>query len=603
MGVLDSFVFLLETDNRNALRGINEAGNALDDVEDGSNQAHKALLGMFTGVGEKAGLTAASLKEVAIGALGIAGAGLSMNAVLDHTAEMLGRVQDAETVGVNISQYDALSRSFQTLGVDADGFRDSMIDLNEAMGEAASDAKSGKAESFKTFGVSLKDAQGNIKSADQALLELAGSMEKMDKQQATFQIKQLGITDNAVIAAMLKGQKALERQIDLQKSLGVLNEKDVEQLKRFKQAQNELSAIFSRFSDVLAMTAAPALELIIDVTKDVIKWGREHKGFLIGFFGALAGVAIPMLTSALWGMATAAWAAIAPFIPFIAVAVALGLVIDDLWTYFNGGESVIGDLVQRFPVLGEVLENVKESFLSAWEALKLLFSDPSAFMDVLVAELQASWDEIVSGVVNAGNAIGEAIGKAWTKLTDDTKKVFTDLLSWVMGLFSQLGDYVSKAVSGAAKAAYDALPDFVKKGINMVTGGGDEEKSENTGGEQKPRQNTPGGADMMVPGDDPAREPPAATGSKSDEYNPLKQSSSADQAANVINVAASAPNIPPASVVNNSAPVQKTTTQNIDKVEVNVASGDPQQIRTAVSDGMNDSVQQMANQYDDARSH
>ena len=603
MGVLDSFVFLLETDNRDALRGINEAGNALDDVEDGSNQAHKALLGMFTGVGEKAGLTAASLKEVAIGALGIVGAGLSLNAVLDHTAEMLGRVQDAETVGVNISQYDALSRSFQALGVDADGFRDSMIDLNEAMGEAASDAKSGKAESFKTFGVSLKDAQGNIKSADQALLELAGSMEKMDKQQATFQIKQLGITDNAVIAAMLKGQKALERQIDLQKSLGVLNEKDVEQLKRFKQAQNELSAIFSRFSDVLAMTAVPALELIIDVTKDVIKWGREHKGFLIGFFGALAGVAIPMLTSALWGMATAAWAAIAPFIPFIAAAVALGLVIDDLWTYFNGGESVIGDLVQRFPVLGEVLEGAKEMVLGLWDALKLLFTDPAQFMDNLIAELKQSWDTLVSDGATAAYALLDTLSRAWDKLSDDTKKIFSDLLAWIKGLFSQLGNYISDSVSGAAKAAYDALPDFVKKGINMVTGGGDEEKSENTGGEQKPRQNTPGGADMMVPGDDPAREPPAATGSKSDEYNPLKQSSSADQAANVINVAASAPIIPPASVVNNSAPVQKTTTQNIDKVEVNVASGDPQQIRTAVSDGMNDSVQQMANQYDDARSH
>lgn len=605
MGVLDSFVFLLETDNRNALRGINEAGNALDDVEDGSNQAHKALLGMFTGVSEKAGLTAASLKEVAIGALGIVGAGLSLNAVLDHTAEMLGRVQDAETVGVNISQYDALSRSFQALGVDADGFRDSMIDLNEAMGEAASDAKSGRAESFKTFGVSLKDAQGNIKSADQALLELAGSMEKMDKQQATFQIKQLGITDNAVIAAMLKGQKALERQIDLQKSLGVLNEKDVEQLKRFKQAQNELSAIFSRFSDVLAMTAVPALELIIDVTKDVIKWGREHKGFLIGFFGALSGVAIPMLTTALWGMATAAWAAIAPFIPFIAAAVALGLVIDDLWTYFNGGESVIGDLVQQFPVLGEVLEGAKEMVLGLLDTLKLLFTNPSQFMDNLISELKQSWDTLVSDGEAAAYALLDILSRAWEKLSDDTKKIFNDLLAWIKGLFSQLGNYISDSVSGAAKAAYDALPDFVKKGINMVTGGDDEEKTDGgDGGKgQEPRQNTPGGSDMMVPGDEPAREPPAKESHEAKEHNPMKQSSPANQAANVINVAASAPVIPPASIVNNSAPVQKTTTQHIDKVEVNVASGDPQQIRTAVSDGMSDSVQQMANQYDDARSH
>lgn len=313
MGVLDTFVFLLETDNKNALKGLNDTDHALDDVEDGSKNAHKELMNIFAGVGEKAGITTESLKGLAIAAIGIAGAGLSLNAVLDRTTEMLGKVHAAETVGVNVGQYDALSRTFQTLGVDADGFRDSMIDLNEAMGEAASDAKSGKAESFKTFGISLKDSQGNIKSADEALLELSDTMSKMDKQQATFQIKQLGITDNAVIAAMMNGRKELERRIELQKTLGVLNEKDAAQLKNFKSAQDDLSAIFSRFADVLAMTVVPALELLIDVTISVIKWAREHKGVLMGVFGALAFVAIPALTTALWGMARAALAAVIPF--------------------------------------------------------------------------------------------------------------------------------------------------------------------------------------------------------------------------------------------------------------------------------------------------
>ncbi|MDM2887744.1 MULTISPECIES: phage tail tape measure protein [Citrobacter] len=572
MGILDTFVFLLETDNRDALKGLRDADNALDDVEDGSKSAHKSMLGMFDGVLQKAGITTDGFKELAVSALGIAGAGLSLNAVLDHTAEMLGKVQAAETVGIDIGQYDALSKTFQSLGVDADGFRDSMIDLNEAMGEAASDAKSGKAESFKTFGISLKDAQGNIKSADQALIELAGSMEKMDKQQATFQIKQLGITDNAVIAAMLNGQKALERQIQLQKDLGVLNEKDVEQLKRFKQAQNELSTIFSRFADQLAMAVVPALDLVIETTQKVIAWGREHKAFLFTFFGALATVAIPALTASLWRMAAAAWGAMAPFIPFIAVAAALGLVVEDLWQYFNGGESVIGDLVQKFPALAGVLENVKESFLGAWEALKLLFSDPSQFMDVLVSELQASWDEIVQGVVDAGDAIGEALGAAWEKISSDTKQVFTDLLNWITNIFSNIGSFISDSVSNAATGAINTVKGWV--GMDTKPAG---------------QQNSPGGASMMIPGNNPLLEGAAYAGA----------------ANNAIAGAAAAPTIPanPAAVAGAGGKGSVTATQKIENVNIQTGSGDPQQIRTAVSDGMNDHVQQLTNQYDDGRSH
>lgn len=574
MGVLDTFVFLLETDNRNALKGFKDTEQAEKGVKDGATDAHAAMLGMFNGVGERAGLTVGSLKELMVATLGIASAGLSLNAVLDHTTEMLARVRAAETVGVDIEQYDALSRTFQTLGVDADGFRDSMIDLNESMGEAASDAKSGKAESFKTFGVSLKDAKGNIKSADEALLELSDTMSKMDKQQATFQIKQLGITDNAVIAAMMNGRKELERRIELQKTLGVLSEKDVAQLKNFKSAQDDLSVIFSRFADVLSMTVVPALELLIDVTIAVIKWAQDHKGVLVGFFGALAFVSIPALTAALWSMATAAWAAIAPFLPLIGAAVALALVIDDLWNYFNGGESVIGDLVQQFPALAGVLENVKESFLGAWEALKLLFSDPSKFMDVLIAELQASWDEIVQGVVDAGDAIGKALNSAWEKLTADTKKVFNDLLSWVKNIFSQIGAYISDAVSNAGKAAYDKLPDFMKKAINAVKGE-DEPKSV---------QPTPDGV--------------------VDDVNPIKQPMPSVQAANSsMQDIANAPAIPANPGAGRSSRVSNTQNVNVAKVEVNTQATDAQGIASSMTDGLKNAYGDMANQYDDGRSH
>lgn len=555
MGVLDTFVFLLETDNKNALQGMKEAEQGENAVADGANHAHKEMLGMFSGIAEKAGITTGSLKELAIATLGIAGAGLSLNAVLDHTAEMLAKVRAAETVGIGIGQYDALSRTFQALGVDADAFRDSMIDLNESLGEGASDAKSGKAQAFKALGVSLKDNQGNIKSADEALLELSDTMSKMDKQQAIFQIKQLGITDNAVITAMLKGRSELERQIKFQKELGVLSDQDAKKLERFGMAQNELSAIFTRFADVLAVTVVPALDLLIDTTVALISWVQAHKGILVAVLGALAFVAIPAMTSALWSMAAAAWAAITPFLPLIAAVVGLALVIDDLWNYFNGGESVIGDLVNKFPELGAVLESIKESVMGAWEALKLLFSNPGAFMDAFIAELKASWDDIITMTTDAANKVWEAVTKAWDKLATSTKQVFTNLLAWITNIFSNIGNYISDSVSFAAS-------NVISKAKSLIGLGEDES-------------------------------PPQAAAA-----------APAVAANTALNGAARAPAIPanPAAVSRGG----QTTVQNnqhIDKINITTGSGDPNEIRGAVTDGMNDHAQQLAAQYDDGRSH
>ncbi|MDU1172786.1 MAG: hypothetical protein E6989_15420 [Citrobacter freundii] len=116
----------------------------------------------------------------------------------------------------------------------------------------------------------------------------------------------------------------------------------------------------------------------------------------------------------------------------------------------------------------------------------------------------------------------------------------------------------------------------MKKAINAVKGED----------EPKPVQPTPGGA--------------------ADEVNPIKQLMPSVQAANSsMQDIANAPAIPanPATVAGAGGKGNVTATQKIDNITIQTGSGDPQQIRTAVSDGMNDHVQQLTNQYDDGRSH
>lgn len=408
---------------------ILRAINPVKKLGDSADQAEPKVNKLAETIREKLGPLSDSLGigDFAKGFIATAVAGMSLNAILDNTAELLNKIRDAETVGVDIGEYDALSRTFTSLGVDAEGFRDSMIDLNEAMGEAAADAESGKAKSFKTFGVELKTQTGQIKATDEALLELADSMSKMSKQQATFQIKQLGITDNKVIAAMLSGRKELEKMIKVQKEYGTLSQEDAEQVKKFSGAVNELKTMTGHFADELTIALAPAMVMTVDGINAVIGFLSElftflsdHEGLVAGILTPIAVVVLPMVTTALWGMATAAWAAIAPFLPFIALAVALGLVIDDLWTYFKGGDSVIGDLANKFTWLNDFLQTTKELFLELVEAVQKFANSPldtlkdwgnslaEGAKDLFSGDVETPYDRGASYAYGANSVVGAA---------------------------------------------------------------------------------------------------------------------------------------------------------------------------------------------------
>ena len=564
MGILDSFVFLLQADADDAIRDVHRAGTEFDNLGREGQETKKILSTVFNGVAEKAGITTGSIKELVLEMTGIVGAGLSVNAVLERTTDLLARARDAETVGIDIEDYDALSQTFQSLGVDADGFRDSVIDLNESLGEAASDAESGKAKSFKEFGVSLRDAQGNIKTADQALLELSDSLSKMDKTKATFNIKQLGITDNAVISAMFRGRKELEEQLKVQKEIGVLRKDDVEKVKEFQTAQSQLTSIFGHFADQLAIGLVPVMKLVMDTILEVIKWTREYKGVMVGVLAAI-GIAALAATPMLWGMAVAAWAAVAPFLPLIAAVAAFILVVDDLYNYFTGGDSVIGEWAKKFPWIGELLQGLKAEVLAAWEALKLLLTDPVKFAQILAEELQASWDAIIEGVDKAGQMMYDALAGAFDKMVANGKKVFTDLWDFIVNLFGQIGSFINDKIDSVVQGAKDLIPDWMKSEDKTVKGAN---------------------VQPDIPND----------------VNPLVPGANAASAANdVIKGASTMPVIS-----NANSRVSSVTNQQevrVDKVEVHTQATDAQGIANGFHDGLRNAYANTAQSYDDGRSH
>ncbi|MBM9579800.1 hypothetical protein JWG45_21875, partial [Leptospira sp. 201903070] len=137
----------------------------------------------------------------------------------------------------------------------------------------------------------------------------------------------------------------------------------------YNQRMGDLKEIFGK---VLLDGMKPFLSMFVSIL-EYFTVGEDSvnrvKGGLIIFGAVFTGVLVAItakmiaasaataggMIPALYGMATAGWAAIAPWLPFIAIGAAVAatiaaivLIVDDLLVWMDGGESIIGDFLGPF---------------------------------------------------------------------------------------------------------------------------------------------------------------------------------------------------------------------------------------------------------------
>lgn len=582
MGVLDTFTFLLRADARQAEEGIENVGEAFDDLKEDGQRATKAIEKDTRSMGDAIkGVSVdsvASFQAMAVGMLGAVAAGASLTGIMEQLNQQAQRGRDALSVGVDVGTYQQLQYVFEKNNLEADDLRDTLFDINEFAGD------NGKAESWKALGVSVKDSNGQLKTADELFSNLAASVEGLSKGDATAKLRALGINDPRVIQTIMQGNKELQRQMDIRKSMGLQSKEDTENAQKFQSAVNDLGVIFDAMGEKLAASLAPALTLVVEGIQAIVRWAQDHKGFLVGFFGALSFVAIPALVSALGTMAAAAWAAMTPFLPFIALAVALGLVIDDLWNYFSGGDSVIGELADKFPALKQFLTDSAAEVMGLIDAFKAFMTDPQAALDGFSADLKSWWAGLISDSQTQIDGLITKVVDGFNDLTDKAKEPFVRLFNWIKELFGHIGDAVSEKIGEGiekVKGAIKALPGGEKLLSAFGAGDGD-----------KPATNSPGGPDMAVPGD----------------ANPMASAVAPAMAANTTigNAAVVSSSLPSTSaqmLAQGRGGGNSTNTVHVDKIEVNAPESDPKQVAGHVGSAIGDQLQDAAQHYSSGRSH
>ena len=201
-----------------------------------------------------------------------------------------------------------------------------------------------------------------------------------------------------MVRAFADGGKELEQLINKQKKLNIIDPRDEKIAQKFSYALLDLKDIFTALMRDFARVILPSFTKLLNIFTNFIEFLRKHKIFVTAFFAGILVALTPILLT-LGKMAIASSLAFAPFYAIGAIIAGLALVFEDLLYYFQGYESVTGNLVKKFPLLAPLIEPLRSIVLGIYDTFKSIYN--------LITE--PSWDNLSKVFKNVGNVIKSLI--------------------------------------------------------------------------------------------------------------------------------------------------------------------------------------------------
>lgn len=474
MTILDTFYILFDSDASKLDKGIDssekKAGGLIE------------KLGLIDKEGGKAG---AKLFELTTRAAGILGIGVSIAALAHGVQETAAAYE----------QLGKLAARFRSTADAVDEFRDAagLLNISEetsvgaltALDTAIQDTYLGMGRAKKVFEemkISIKDGHGKIKPTTEVMSELADKMSKMEKGTQIRVMERLGL-DPVLLKLFNSDLIGLQKRMaDVDKASGFNLEMAVKRSQEYTKAQkglslevNTLKMYLEKLVESFKISSMPFFTNgLITATKYVrmfVDYLMNHSKFVEGFVIAIAGAIMYFLVPAAITGAIAIWAMIAPFaligLAVIATATAFALLYDDIMNFIEGGDSMIGKIVARWPVIGEIIKAIGAEFVFLWDTGKALwnfligmFDDPAAAFEQFKSDMTAGIDRLVEHFPGLKDAVG-MVTDVFTTAGDAITGVWDAIIASIQAAIAVVMDAINTVTS-----AYNNAKSFLGLGGN-----------------------------------------------------------------------------------------------------------------------------------------
>lgn len=225
--------------------------------------------------------------------------------------------ETAQSLGITIEAYQGLSFAASTAGVEQEGLTGALNKFNKTIAAAAAGGKK-QAAAFGDIGVSVRDANGGLKDADQLLLEVADKFQGYEDgaNKAALAQELFGKTGAKLIPLLNQGKQGITDLMTQAQRLGlVMSSEAAAAADQFNDNMTVLAGVSRGYANNIATGLLPALNelsgLLIDIASDTDSAAESGEGLgtMLKFLTSLAlsfGAALEAEGIALGGLAAAA---------------------------------------------------------------------------------------------------------------------------------------------------------------------------------------------------------------------------------------------------------------------------------------------------------
>ena len=214
---------------------------------------------------------------------------------------------------------------------------------------------------LRRLGVQVRDGTGRIRPMADLMGDLAVAFDRVPNplRRTRLAVRLFGEDGRRMLDVLHSGPGGLAALRDEMDTLGGVSEEAAQASREYTMAQTRLTTAGDGLRSVLAVSVLPALTWMVTKAKDLavglikLTKGTYLVKVAMGLL-AVAGVAAGLKLIAVWGPA------VLPFVIMAAKIAAVVLVIEDLVTWINGGDSAIGRLIDRIFGLGTSAQVVRE---------------------------------------------------------------------------------------------------------------------------------------------------------------------------------------------------------------------------------------------------
>lgn len=363
------------------------------------------------------------------------GIGAAAFGVAKSAAEYGDRVwKTSQKVGVGVEAWQKLAYAAKYSGIEQDALASGMNKFNKVMVAASSGSKE-QAQIFKDLGVSLKDAQGDLRKPDDLFKEFAGIFSKIEDGAAKSDLamKLFGKSGADLIPLLNSGTLGLKQMGEEAARMGFVISEDA------AKASEKFNDDFDRVKDSAKGLAMQFGTALIPMLNELINKITDTVGKVTGWINKNPELVTTISKIAL-GLSTV-------LIGLGLVSVIMGgftLVIGKFTALWRGAMTAIkvGEAVITAAKNSMLLFKVQYAALLIWQKLtataqwlfnSALFACPITWIIIGIAAV------IAAVVLLVKNWTG--ISSFFKKLWDDIKNTFSSVWEWIKGIFLNYHPY------------------------------------------------------------------------------------------------------------------------------------------------------------------